>query len=337
MAKTDALTELKKQIKANEIKGLYLMYGDESYMRESYVKKISSIIDDCGFPDFNKIIIDGKNLTPEIAEDAIESFPMMSEQKLILIKDSGIFSKASEEQKEYWSKRLDKLPDYAVVIFDEQSVDKRSALYKKASKVGFAVEFGYMTAADSITWVEREARNAGLKISKDVAAYFVSVCDEGLSNLRNELDKLISYCSEQITKTDIDKIVSKAIGIRVFELTDCIMAKNADGALKILYDLKTVKESAFKLLYLLSGSFDKMLKCSLLLSNGENNVSIAAKVGIAPFLVNKYSNAARGFGENYLVHRIIEVADLDLAIKNGEIDEWSALEQYVINACEKLQ
>ena len=49
MAKTDALTELKKQIKANEIKGLYLMYGDESYMRESYVKKISSIIDDCGF------------------------------------------------------------------------------------------------------------------------------------------------------------------------------------------------------------------------------------------------------------------------------------------------
>ena len=337
MAKADALTELKKQIKEKSIGGLYLMYGDESYMREEYVKKLSSLIDDCGFPDFNKIVIDGKNLSPSAAEDAIESFPMMSEQKLVLIKDSGIFSKATEEQKEYWSNRFEHIPDYAVLIFDEQGIDKRSALYKKCVKVGLAVEFGYMSSSDSVTWVEREARNAGLKISKDTAAYFVGVCDEGLSNLRNELDKLISYCSEQITKTDIDKIVSKAISVRVFELADCIMAKNADGALKILYDLKTVRESAFKLLYLLSSSFDKMLRCSLLLSEGESNASIAAKVGIAPFLVGKYSNAARGFGENYLVHRIVEVADLDLAVKSGEIDEWSALEQYVINACEKLQ
>lgn len=336
MAKTDGFTELKKQIKENKLSGLYLLYGQEVYIKENYIKKMTDSIDDCGFPDFNRIVIDGKSMTLSEVDDAIESFPMMSEKKLIIIKDSGIFQKATEEQKEYWVKRLENLPDYVVLIFDEEGADKRGILYKRAAKTGLAAEFNYMSVSDLVTWVSREVMNANLKISKDVAEYFVSVCDEGMSNLKNELDKLLNYCDEQITKTDVDKIVSKAVGIRVFELTDCIMAKDADGALKILFELKTVKESAFKLLYLLSSSFDKMLKCSLLLSGGDNYNDIAAKIGTAPFIAKKYANSARGFGENYLVDRIIEVADIDLAIKSGEIDEWSALEKYVINACEKI-
>jgi len=336
MAKTDGFTELKKQIKENKLSGLYLLYGQEVYIKENYIKKMTDSIDDCGFPDFNRIVIDGKSMTLSEVDDAIESFPMMSEKKLIIIKDSGIFQKATEEQKEYWVKRLENLPDYVVLIFDEEGTDKRGILYKRAAKTGLAAEFNYMSVSDLVTWVSREVMNAKLKISKDVAEYFVSVCDEGMSNLKNELDKLLNYCDEQITKTDVDKIVSKAVGIRVFELTDCIMAKDADGALKILFELKTVKESAFKLLYLLSSSFDKMLKCSLLLSGGDNYNDIAAKIGTAPFIAKKYANSARGFGENYLVDRIIEVADIDLAIKSGEIDEWSALEKYVINACEKI-
>lgn len=336
MAKTDGITELKKQIKENKLSGLYLLYGQEVYIKENYIKKMTDSIDDCGFPDFNRIVIDGKSMTLSEVDDAIESFPMMSEKKLIIIKDSGIFQKATEEQKEYWVKRLENLPDYVILIFDEEGADKRGILYKRAAKTGLAAEFNYMSVSDLVTWVSREVMNANLKISKDVAEYFVSVCDEGMSNLKNELDKLLNYCDEQITKTDVDKIVSKAVGIRVFELTDCIMAKDADGALKILFELKTVKESAFKLLYLLSSSFDKMLKCSLLLSGGDNYNDIAAKIGTAPFIAKKYANSARGFGENYLVDRIIEVADIDLAIKSGEIDEWSALEKYVINACEKI-
>jgi len=336
MPKTDGLVELKKQLKEKKISGIYLLFGEESFVKESYLKKMCALIDDGGFSDFNKVIIDGKNMSINEVEDAIESFPMMCEQKLVLIKDSGIFYKANEEQKEYWTKRLEKIPDFVVLIFDEKEIDKRSALYKRISKAGLEVEFKYMSETDLVTWVERETMNANLKIQKDVATYFVNVCDEGMSNVKNELDKLINYCEEKITKTDVDKIVSKAVGIKVFELTDCIMAKDTDGAMRILYDLKTIKESAFKLLYLLSSTFDKMLKCSLLLSGGENYADIASKIGVAPFVVKKYANSARGFGENYLVNRIIEVAQIDFAIKNGEIEEWSALEKYVINASEKI-
>ena len=336
MPKDSGLPELKKQIKSGSINGIYLLYGEEIFVKDSYIKKMVELVDDGGMPDFNKIILDGEKIDFSEIDDAIESFPMMSEQKLVLIKNSKIFSKANEETKEYWTKRLDSIPEYIVLIFDEKEIDKRSALLKKVAKIGSAVEFTLMNEIDTVTWVERQVLNSGKKIDKSVAQYFVSVCDEGLSNIKNELDKLLSYCDKQITKSDVDKIVSKAVGVKVFELTNNIMAKNPDGAMKILSDLKTIKEPAFKLLYLLSGTFDKMLRCSLLLAEGNSYADIAAKIKVAPFIAQKYANSARGFGENYLVDRIISAANIDLDIKNGQIGDWEALELYVIDSCEKI-
>ena len=83
MAKATGLAELKKQISENKISGLYLLFGEENYLRKSYVKKITERIDDCGLPDFNKIVIDGKSANLSETEDAIESFPMISETKPI--------------------------------------------------------------------------------------------------------------------------------------------------------------------------------------------------------------------------------------------------------------
>ena len=42
------------------------------------------------------------------------------------------------------------------MIFDETSVDKRSALYKAAAKVGTVVEFTYLSEADLVTWVVKQ-------------------------------------------------------------------------------------------------------------------------------------------------------------------------------------
>lgn len=337
MSKESGMTDLKNQIKTGNINGVYLLYGQEIFVKDSYLKKMTELIDDGGMPDFNKIIIDAQKADLSEIDDAIESFPMLCEKKLILLKDSKIFKSPKEEVKDYWSKRLNSIPDYVVLVFDEKEVDKRSALLKKITKCGLVCEFGIMSQNDTVTWVERQVLNNGKKIDKNVAQYFVSVCDEGLSNVKNELDKLLSYCDKQIGKSDVDKIVSKAVGVKVFELTNCIMAKNADGAMKILSDLKTVKEPAFKLLYLLSGTFDKMLKSSLLLAEGNSYSDIATKIKVAPFIAQKYANSARGFGENYLTERIITAANIELQIKNGQIGDWEALELYVIDSCEKIK
>ncbi len=337
MPEKSGVAQLKQKLKSGEIGGIYLLYGQEVYIKDSYIKKMFDMVDDGGMADFNKIIFDGEKADISEIDDAIESFPIMCEKKVVLIKDSNIFSKAKDEIKQYWTKRLDNIPDYLTIIFDEKTIDKRNAVYKKLTSVGVAVEFEFMDDKDTVTWVERQVLNSKKKIAKDVAQYFVSVCDAGLSNIKNELDKLLSYCDTQIGKSDVDKIVSKSVNVRVFELTDHIMSKNSDGAMKILSDLKTIKEPAARLMYILSSTFDKMLYSALAVAEGKSYAQIAPIIKATPYIAQKYANSARSFGENYLVDRIIAAANIDLDIKNGLIGDWEALELYVIDSCEKIK
>ena len=321
------IPELKKQIKANDIKQVYIFFGAERYLAELYLEKLSELIPDGGLPEFNRLVIEDAKTPPGDILDYIETYPMMSDQKLLIMRDTGVFKSASEEMKKLWSELFSNLPDYAHIIFIESEVDKRSALYKAACNIGCVVEFAPLSAVDAVTWVERRFLKAKKKIKKENAAYLVDICGEDLFNLKNEADKLIDFCSEEITHSDIDRVVSKTLNVRVFEMTDAVMNHDADTALGILSDMKTVKESAFKILYILFGAFDKMLHAQLMLKDGETSDAIAKKLKIPPFIARKYMK--KSFGEKFLAESVMKIAETDLAIKEGQCDEWTALESFV--------
>lgn len=332
--KTEDLLKLKKQIKEKTLSPLYVLYGEEDFLRDIYVRRIIECIPDGGFPEFNHIHLSGPDIPFAEYDDAWESFPMMTNKKLIHIKDSGIFSSkrvsggaSTEEKKEFWTEKLTRISDDTVVIFDESNVDKRSALYKAAVKAGTAVEFSYLSDADLVSWIIKQCLNAKKRIAKENAYYLVTMCDAGLGNINNELQKLLDFCDEEIYKTDIDRVVSKSMQVIVFELTDAIMEGKVNKALSTLSGLKTIKESAFNILYLMLSAFEKMLHAKIMTSAPQSE--IAAELGVAPFIARKYIDSARGFSEDALVWMVRRVAELDLDIKEGRIDEWTALEQYV--------
>ncbi len=333
--KNDDLLKLKKQLKEGKLSPLYVFYGEEEFLKDMYVKRVEKCVPDGGFPEFNHIRLAGADVPFSEYDDAWESFPMMTDKKLIHIKDSGIFSSkksaggpSTEEKKEFWSEKFKRISDDTVVVFDETSVDKRSALYKAASKAGAVVEFTYMSDADLVTWVIKQCLDAKKKISKENAYYLITLCDPGLNNINNELNKLLDFCDAEIYRSDIDRVVSKSMQVIVFELTDAIMAGNTEKAMTTLENLKTVRENAFTLLYLLFSSFEKMLRAKLM--RGASQGEIASTLGVAPFIARKYMDGAKGFSEDTLVRMVKRTAEIDLAVKEGRAEDWNALEQYVM-------
>lgn len=329
MAKENPLIKLRKDLKENNLDRLYLFFGEEVYLKELYTKKILATVPDDGFEEFNKIIIDGKESDMFAVGQALESFPMMSDKKIVLIENSGIFKTANQETKDFYSKVLSSLADDTVLIFSEAEVDKRSSLFKSAQKSGTVVEFELLSETDLVSFVQREVMGQGKKIQKDVADYLVNISDTSLSSLKNEILKLVSNCETEITRTDVDRLASKSLQIQVFELCDLLMERKTDKALQMMEDLKTVKESPFKLIYILFGTFDKMLKAKLMEKEGVLYQDIAKELGVSPFIAKKYINGQKGFSEDELILMTVKVAEVDLSIKQGKTDEWSAFENYV--------
>ncbi len=342
---SDALIDLKKQIKDGNLAPLYIFCGEEAFLRDMYVRRVKDAVPDGGFPEFNHIKLEGKDIPFSEYDDAWETFPMMTDRKLIHIKNSDIFSlkrnekgengATNDEKKEFWTEKFKRISDDTVVIFDETNVDKRSALYKAAAKAGKVIEFNYLSEADLVTWVIKQCLDAKKKISKENAYYLITLCDPGLGNINNELKKLLEYCDTEILRSDIERVVSKSLQVIVFELTDAILAGNAAGAMSTLTDLKTIKESPFTMMYLMLSNFEKLLRTKLM--QGASRSEIMSALGVAPFIANKYIESAQAFSVESLKWMVRRVAEIDLEIKEGRVDEWTALEQYVMECIHNSQ
>ncbi len=330
---------LKEQIKENRLKNLYLFYGEEEYLKEHYINKITELIPDAGLPEINRIVINGQADYSDY-DDAWEGMPMMTDRRLLVIRDSNIFTikkskditPPTEEQRKFWTEKFKRISDDTVIIFCEKNVDARGALYKSAAKLGFAVEFKYLSVADLKSWVIKKTLKAGKKIDDNTAEYLISVIDKGLNNLERELDKLLNYSDDVIYKTDVDRVASKSTEIVIFEITDGINAGDADKVFKILNDLRTQNVSAFGTLYLIYANVSKMLQ--LKLAGAANAAEAAKALGTTSWLAGNYLRGASGFSTEALTHMVKRVPEIDYEIKQGKIGEREALEQYIFEALE---
>ena len=89
--KPNGKSQLIRDLKNGEFATLYIISGEESYMKEYYLRQLRQKVVDETFADFNLIEFEGKGLTPEMLTEAIDSYPAMADKKLIIVKDFDLF------------------------------------------------------------------------------------------------------------------------------------------------------------------------------------------------------------------------------------------------------
>lgn len=329
------IKDLKAKLKDSPPQGLYLFLGEEEYLKRRYQAIIREKLAVTA-EEFNLLSI--KNEKPDLAavNAFIESPPFASENKLLLIKNSGVFKSAAEDKKAFWSRVFTALPDYLCVVFSEEQADKRSVLYKAADKNGSVVSFDLQDTDSLCSFILLEAKKAGKTLSRDAALHLIERSGDNLEAITGELDKLVSYCEgPEITKSAIDEIVSQALTNRVFELTDAAMSQKPADALAIVQELIELKEPYQRVSYLIFQSFEKLYKTRVLSDKKMQLPAIAAETGLKPFIVKKYMALARRFTPAALRQIMKSFAETDLRLRNGIGDEWMALEEFLLKISAK--
>lgn len=336
------LINLKEQIRRNALCSLYIFYGEEEYLKEHYIKEIENLVGDGGLGDLNRIRIEGTS-NYGIYDDALSGMPVMAERRTLVIRDSNIFitrrsqnaTPPNEEQKKYWEKIFSQLSRDTVLIFSEKNIDKRSALFKLASKQGTAVDFAYLDEKELVSWAVRRAAKADKKLDTKAAEYLISVIDPGLSVLENELVKLINFSDGTIYKSDIDRVASKSTAVQAFDITAGIIENNAEKVFSVINNMRTQKESPFAILYLIYSNAEKMLRLKL---SGARRRDEAAKIlGVSPWIAARYLEDSAKFSVSQLTDMTVGAPRADYDIKSGKKSDWQALEDYIFKAMESAK
>lgn len=270
--------ELKKNISDNCFEKLYVIYGEESYLKEYYKNQIIKLFSKDSFSEFNSLIIDGENITYDDTVNFINAYPVMNNRKLLLINDLNLM-KLTGEFKDKLPELLGDLPEYITLVFTFTAVDfkpdKRLLLWKQIEKVGAACDISKASRADLIAWIKRRFKALGKTISSENAEYLIFLCGDLMTNLISEIEKIASGTqNNEVQKRHIDELASPTLEAQVFEISDKVLKRDFKDALEILNTLLLLKNEPVAINAILSKQIGRMYiaKLSLAVNKGESYV-----------------------------------------------------------------
>ena len=317
---------LLQDIKTKEFKQIYLLCGEEAYLRKQYKDRIKEALSS---PEdtMNYHYFEGKNIVPEEIIDLSETLPFFAERRVIIIENSGWLQKGGDRIAEY----LEEICDTTYIIFVDNQVDKRTKLYKTIKKYGRIAEF---TVQDEVTlkkWILSLLKAEEKQITGTAMEFLLERTGTDMAHIKTEVEKLLCYCmgKEVITIEDIDMVCTKRLQNQIFEMISAIGEREQKRALQLYYDLLALKEPPMRILALIGRQFNLLLQVKELKKKGYSASVIAEKTGLHGFVVGKYSKQAEKFKSRELKEALEACVRADEEVKTGIINDTMSVEMLI--------
>lgn len=340
-SKSDGAQRLKQDLKNNTIGSLYLIGGEESYLKQHYLNELEKAVVDDMFRDFNYEVFEGVSLTVEQLTTAIDSYPAMAERRMIVVKDLDVF-KPTTALKEELPGILNDLPDYVCLIFYYDTIslkpDKRTKLYASINKMGCIADFSQLERHDLIPWVKRRVRDAGKHIDNDTCDYLLFICGTSMTNLIPEIEKACAHsATDSVQRSDIDAVCTKVLDAVTFDLTDAITAQRFDRALRLVNDLIAQKNEPIVLLAAIARHVQRLYAAKLAMEAHVSEKELMELLGSkSPYYARKMRDSAVQLQTKWLRKTLLLCGQSDVSMKSSGSDRQKVLELLLLQMATDL-
>lgn len=336
MAKLDE-AGLKAQIKNADYSNAYLIYGEESYLKEFYISQLKKKIVDPAFESFNLHQYDGKDTDmDDILKDA-QMLPMMSEYNFVLVRDYPI--EKSKNDLKLLKEFLEDIPESTIFVFyyAAKEPDLKSSAFKNLEKyfdnAGSVVRLDKRSENEVARLLVSGAKKRGAVLDINNAKYLISVSGNDMKNLLNELDKLSYFVNGgEITEEIIDNMATKCLQARVYDLSKAVVGGDFDSAYNVLDTLFSMKEDPIKLNSVIIGVYVDMyrVKCAKTAGNSYDDVAKYFNYRGREFALRNASRDCAALSENQLRKSLDVIMDTDLKLKSTSTDKKLLLEEMIV-------
>lgn len=314
-------------IKEGKLKQAYLLYGEEAYLKLQYKDKLiaamTSSLDSMNYNSF-----EGKDCDVKEIISLADTMPFLEDYRTIVVIDSGWFKSSCDELADY----LKQPCETTRFLFVEKEVDKRSRMFKAVKNIGNAVEFVTQNEEMLRKWIGSLVSKEGKQITNGAVTLLLQRTGTDMSNIRNELEKVICYTygRDRIMDTDVEEIVSTRVNNHIFDMINAIALKQQKKALNLYYELLALKEPPMRILSLIARQFNILLQVKELKHKGYDKAGISKKIGLQPFIVDKYLTQATKFQQPFLKKAVEDCAEADEAVKTGRMGDRLSVELLIV-------
>lgn len=337
-----------EQIKKQQIKSVYLLYGEETYFIREIEQAVIKAVLAPDEMDMNLVILEREPTANELMA-LIETVPFMGGKNVIIVRGTTLFrprkagSGEETESVDHANDRLLELianmPEYAHVIFSTiAKVDKRRKLFKMVEKHGAVVEVAHLKAKDVRGWLNSKLIELNKKMTSDGIEYFLGIVSimskVSLGFLHNELEKIALFTNKKTTinQQDLVEMMSAIPEISVFSMIDAVSQKQVGKALQLIGEQLEAGEHPLKLISLLARQVRMMWQAKDMGARGYSSRDIAEKLGLVPFIGEKMLKQSRNFTVEILKQTMVSLGTADYDLKSGRANSL-VLEEIIIAMC----
>ena len=221
---------------------------------------------------------------------------------------------------------LDATPETTDVIIVEETLDKRTAVYKTLAKAGVVKEFARWTERDrseAVKWCVAYAVKLGATLSAPLANSLIDRVGFDQWALASAIEKLalLEAIDAAALQTHIDAEPQAA----VFSLLEAALEGRRTVVREIMQDAQATQD-----VYRLFGLVSTQVVQLAAMEAAQPNDTPTKDMGIHPYVAGKLQKQARALGKQRVRHAVRVFAQADADLKRSKADPWLLLEKALL-------
>ncbi|MBC7261917.1 MAG: DNA polymerase III subunit delta, partial [Chloroflexi bacterium] len=334
----------------------YLFHGEDELTRSEELARWKTKLGDPALASLNTTILDGRKLDLSVLTRACETLPFMAERRVVIVEN---FWSKFEPPKESRGKEkrlrisatdaalirelqqyLLKVPETTHLLFlESQALSQDNPAFHTLptdKRRAYIKEFKPPMGDDLWRWIEQRMKNKGGAIMPQAAKELARLVGNELRQLDQELEKLVAYVNFQrpVTVTDVHKVASITLTGNIFALVDAIGLRQRERAIRCLHELLESGASPSYLLTMIERQFRILLQVKEMQAQRVAPSEMQTTLGIShAFIIEKSLRQTRNFTLERLEAILNRLAEVEQAIKTGQMDELLALDLLVVELC----
>jgi DNA polymerase-3 subunit delta len=324
---------LERHLERRKLRPLYLFFGEEEFLMERALRRLEAALsNESGEPALRVV--------REAAEVSLEEFLAQarvatlwgSGQLLVLRRAETYPAQALSAVTAY----LDHPAPRSLVVLTAPSLKAREvgkhAVFGRLQKDDAALGFRRLREGELLPWLAQEAKRLGKTMSPAAAQRLVEVVGDNLSELHQELKKLILFAGDEATLTpqQVSQLSSHSRSYNIFALVEALGGAALPRRLAALDHLLDLGEPEPRILAMLA----RQLRLLIRYKENAPHTSPAELAKIlkqAPWQVDKLGKQAQHFSLNALRSHLNLLHQADLSLKTSAANPRVWLEYALIH------
>lgn len=292
---------------------IYLLEGEDSFLRDEYLRVIRLKVLGDGPDDFNHDRFDWAEAGAPTIITTAQTMPFMAEKRLIEILN---FTRPGERDESIFLSYLDHPSASTALVFCVENVDMRTTFFQRLSKASLVCRVDTLEGEELKKWLHGRAVELGFELRPEAADMLVAMVKPSMMRLSTELEKIASYVMPGTLagEEEIREIVGHSKEELLYKLGDSLSQGSLGGTLVLLRRMMET-EHPVMFIGLLRNLIRRWTISKALLRSGRGAQEISQVLGLQPFVARRLESQVRGLRSAYLRELYGKLLQVDRKLK----------------------